>query len=592
MIMRKVKYHIAIFVGLLAILTACTDTLVDTNSSQISELEKGFYPITTQMAIPAYHQEVLTRSQTYGNEGIESSADMHLFCFDKEGFFLGLAKDVTIEATPKNEIQEDGNSSLKSIKALVPNSTARIHFVANATNDFSQSASWMGMHENTLMTSFESSAGERQDQKIVYWGYVKKNTPAEMKEFLKGGQIDNVVHLIRDRAKVKVELDGAAANDIQKVIVSIYDGQEHGTIAPFNKNLTFPTTNDITAWTPDDITLSENQNTYKGSEGQMENVAYTFENRNDADKPLKVILWVTYKNGTDKRFLVLLQNQENKLYRIKRNHEYKIIVKKLNPDLGYNSFDAAVNGMPANNPWIAVEDIVPEICDGKYTLKITNGTYVLLNEGSNMPQTILFEYRGDDDITANDFEAIWTKNINFGSSDAPTISYSNGIGYVHYTLGSIENELKEGVIHLLDKKHNLSRNIHLYSITQFDYEFRFPTTMGKESTSTSTLSLKIPANYPKELLPIEIRIASNDINPQYCGVEVSNTSEVDGGAGWNNWFVKKYESEDVIGTTQEIVVKNARTNNYGTTGKFYVKANYYNGGYEKTKAKEFTFTYR
>ena len=305
MIMRKVKYHIAIFVGLLAILTACTDTLVDTNSSQISELEEGFYPITTQMAIPAY-QEVLTRSQTYGNEGIENSADMHLFCFDKEGFFIGLAKDVTIEATPKNEIQEDGSSSLKSIKALVPNSTARIHFVANATNDFSQSASWMGMHENTLMTSFESSAGERQDQKIVYWGYVKKNTPAEMKEFLKGGQIDNVVHLIRDRAKVKVELDEAAANDIQKVIVSIYDGQEHGTIAPFNKNLTFPTTNDITAWTPDDITLSENQNTYKGSEGQMENVAYTFENRNDADKPLKVILWVTYKNGTDKRFLVLL----------------------------------------------------------------------------------------------------------------------------------------------------------------------------------------------------------------------------------------------------------------------------------------------
>ena len=116
--------------------------------------------------------------------------------------------------------------------------------------------------------------------------------------------------------------------------------------------------------------------------------------------------------------------------------------------------------------------------------------------------------------------------------------------------------------------------------------------MGKESTSTSTLSFKIPANYPKELLPIEIRIASNDINPQYCGVEVSNTSEVDGGAGWNNWFVKKYESEDVIGTTQEIVVKNARTNNYGTTGKFYVKANYYNGGYKETKAKEFTFTYR
>ena len=592
--MRKVKYHIAIIVGLLAMLTACNDTLVDTHSHKTSELEDGFYPITTQMAIPAYQEgkEVVTRSQTYGNEGIESSADMQLFCFDKEGFFLGLAKDVSIEATPKADIQEDGSSSLKNIKALVPNSTARIHFVANATNDFSQSASWMGLHENTLMTSFESSAGEDQSQKIVYWGYVKKDTPAEMKEFLKGGQTDNVVHLIRDRAKVKVELDETAANDIQKVIVSIYDGQEHGTIAPFNKDLTFPTTNDITTWSPEDITPSEDQNTYQGSEGQMENVAYTFENRNDADKPLKVILWVTYKDGTSKRFLVLLQDQDNKLYRIKRNHEYKIIVKKLNPDLGYNSFDEAVNGTPANNPWITVEDIVPEICDGKYTLKITNGTYVLLNEGGNTAQTILFEYRGDDKITADDFEATWTKNIGFASGEQPTISYNNGVGYIHYTLGNIENELKEGIIRLLDKKHNLSRNIHLYSITQLDYDFRFPQTMGKEKTSTAVLSFKIPANYPKELLPIEIRIASNDINPQACGVEVGNTSDVDGGAGWNNWFVKKYESEDVIGTTQEITLKNARANTRGTNGRFYVKANYYNGGYKETKAKEFTFTYQ
>ena len=591
MIMRKVKYHIAIIVGLLAMLTACTDTLLDNSSRKNSELEDGFYPISTQMAIPAY-QEKNTRSQTYGNEGIERSADMQLFCFDKEGFFLGLAKDVNIEATPKDEILEDGSSSLKDIKALVPNNTARIHFVANATIDYSQSATWMGLHENTLMTSFESSAGEDPSQKIVYWGYVKKSNAVEMKEFLKGGQTDNVVHLIRDRAKVKVELGEAAANDIKKVIVSIYNGQEHGTIAPFNKDLTFPTTNDITTWSPADITPSENQNTYQGSEGLTENVAYTFENRNDADKPLKVILWVTYKDGTSKRFLVLLQNQENKLYCIKRNHEYKIIVKKLNPDLGYNSFEAAVNGTPANNPWIMVEDIVPEICDGKYTLKITDGTYVLLNEGSHTTQTIQFEYRGDAEMTQDDFEATWTKNINFGSSDAPVISYSNGVGYIHYTLGSIESELKEGIIRLLDKKHNLSRNIHLYSITQLDYEFRFPQTMGRAAESTAVLSFKIPANYPKELLPIEIKIASSDINPQDSGVEVGNTSEVDGGAGWNNWFVKKYESEEVIGTTQEIVIKNTRNNTRGTTGKFYVKANYYKGGSDGTTNKEFVFTYQ
>lgn len=130
-----------------------------------------------------------------------------------------------------------------------------------------------------------------------------------------------------------------------------------------------------------------------------------------------------------------------------------------------------------------------------------------------------------------------------------------------------------------------------------EYEFEFPATMGKGISATAQLKFKIPANYPKELLPIEIKIASNDINPQNCGIEVGSTAEVDGGKGWNNWFVVKYESASVVGTTQTITIKNMRVNTSGTQGKFYVKASYYNGGYinaanVKTKAKEITFTYR
>ncbi len=596
--MRHIKYYIGIIAGLLAMLTACTNDMIDSSPSYPSIDTEAGYSIQLPISIPNYQEkDITTRSQTYGNEGIERSEDMKLFCFDKYGFFLGLAKDVTIETTPKEEIKEDGSSVEKGLQAIVPNATARIHFVANATNDFSKTASWIGVHENNLMTSFESSAGEDQSQKIVYWGYVKKNTPEEMKEFLKGGNTNNIVHLIRDRAKIKVELDDELASDINKVIVSIYDGQEHGTVAPFKKNLTFPETNELTEWSTEDITPTRDRKTYEGSEGQMENVAYTFENHNDADKPLKVILKVTYKNGIDKRFLVLLQDQENKLYRIKRNHEYKIRVKKLAPELGYDSFDAAVNGTPANNPWIVVEDIVPEVSDGKYTLSITHGTYMLLNEGASAQQTIVFKYMGDTDITAADFEATWVKNTNCALPDAPTITFENGEGTIHYTLSTIEDNLKEATIRLLDKKHGLSRNIHIYTIRQLEYKFSFPKSMGKDATSTALLTFKIPANYPKELLPIEIRIASNDVNPQGCSVEVGSTEEVDGGKNWNNWFVEKYESEDVIGTTQSITIKNVRANTTGATGKFYVKASYYNGGYQNTagidtKVKEIAFTYQ
>ena len=596
--MKHLKYYMSMIAGLLAMLTACTNDMVENGPSELWEKQGNEYTITTYVGIPSYEEnQTITRSQTYGNEGIDRAEDIQLFCFDKDGFFLGLAKDLTLETTPKGDILENGSSNPKGIKATIPNSTARIHFVANATLDITQSPKWIGMHENMLMTSFESSAGEDQSQKIVYWGYVKKNTPEEMKAFLNGGADKPVIHLIRDRAKVKVELEDEVANEIEKVIVSIYDGQEHGTIAPFKTDLTFPDTHEMAVWNPDYITPTKDQKTYQGSEGQMENIAYTFENRNDASKPLKVILWATYKNGTHKRFLVLLQDKDNQLYRIKRNHIYKIKVKKLDASLGYDSFDAAVNGTPANNPWIVVEDIVPEVSDGKYTLSITNGTYILLNEGATAAQSISFKYVGDTDITANDFEAIWMKNTNCAINETPVITFNNGKGSIHYTLSTIDNSMKEGIIRLLDKKHGLSRNIHIYTIKNMEYEFEFPATMGKGISATAQLKFKIPANYPKELLPIEIKIASNDINPQNCGIEVGSTAEVDGGKEWNNWFVVKYESASVVGTTQTITIKNMRVNKSGTQGKFYVKASYYNGGYinaanVKTKAKEITFTYR
>lgn len=78
---------------------------------------------------------------------------------------LRTCKDLTLETTPKGDILENGSSNPKGIKATIPNSTARIHFVANATLDITHSPKWIGMHENMLMTSFESSAGEDQSQK-------------------------------------------------------------------------------------------------------------------------------------------------------------------------------------------------------------------------------------------------------------------------------------------------------------------------------------------------------------------------------------------------------------------------------------------
>jgi len=131
--MKHLKYYMSMIAGLLAMLTACTNDMVENGPSELWEKQGNEYTITTYVGIPSYEEnQTITRSQTYGNEGIDRAEDIQLFCFDKDGFFLGLAKDLTLETTPKGDILENGSSNPKGIKATIPNSTARIHFVANA----------------------------------------------------------------------------------------------------------------------------------------------------------------------------------------------------------------------------------------------------------------------------------------------------------------------------------------------------------------------------------------------------------------------------------------------------------------------------
>ena len=56
------------------------------------------------------------------------------------------------------------------------------------------------------------------------------------------------------------------------------------------------------------------------------------------------------------------------------------------------------------------------------------------------------------------------KNTNCAINETPVITFNNGEGSIHYTLSTIDNSMKEGIIRLLDKKHGLSRNIHIYTI--------------------------------------------------------------------------------------------------------------------------------
>lgn len=617
--MKKIKTYIGIMAALLTMLTACSDNMVDNGVP--SKNETGTYQAHFTISVPNY-SKVESRVANFATEGIAGAADMQLLCFDKDGYFLGLARNLTIESVPPtNEIKDDGGSDQKNISATIPTGTARIHIMANATAENTvttgdqPSAEWIGRHENNLMTSFDNKNNNQQHDKMVYWGYVKKNTPEEMTNFLTKDEVaNNVIHLLRNRAKIEVKWEDP---NIQNIRYALGNVMQHGTVAPFNREkLTFPETNmltDAVAWKAECTYITPSLDpTRWPSEGKIFSVKdeemwpnssklpmqYTFEQENSLEKPLKVIMEVTYNDGVTKWFQVLLQNEGDQIP-VKRNHLYRINIKRLGKNLGYSSAELAYNGTPANNPWITVEDIIQEISDGNYTMNIVEGTYQILTaESEDKIQEAKFTYKGDNTMKAENFAVSWTQNEGFTNPDpvagklpVPTVEYNatTGEGVIKYQVGSIGEDFKKATIKLVDKKHGLTRNIHLYSISNVDFKFPTEITMGKKVTSEAQLTFTIPSYYPKELLPIEIEIASNDVNPIGSDVKVASTAEVDGDAGWNCWFVTKYENPIVIGNSQIITMKNVReVSSSINTGKFFIKAKHYNSN----KPLEVTITYK
>ena len=571
--MKKLKLYIGMLVGLLAtMLTACTS---DLSEETVPSNSKGEMTLSFKVSTPDY--KIGTRSE---GEGFGSS-DVQIFCFDANGYFLGMGQDLTVEATSKEKIGEGAaNTDNKKISVKMPNATARLHIIANANIDTAKAANeWIGLHENKLITTFESMATEDQPLKTKYWGYCKGSTTADMKAKLTNSS--NVIHLIRDCAKITADWENTT--NIQSVEISIGEGMKYATIAAFDRNnLEFPNTTaakDYWEWNITDITLPKSEDRYKGSAGQMGRVQYCFEDENSSKNPVSCILKVTFNDNTEKWYKVYLQDKDQQFYKIKRNYTYAIHIQKLNPKLGYPGYEDALNGYAANNPWIQVEQIVPKISDGIYTLEIPNGTNVMLNEGAAENQEIAFNYAGGDLDKANRFDVNWVTNNDLGKKEL-TITYANGTGKIGFTRGDITDQLKSGEIRILDKVSGMSRIIKIYSITMFNFGFEFSGMSGKYKDNTGTLTYTIPKNYPSELLPVEIRIASNTINPEDCDVEVGSTEEITEGKDWNCWFLKKFDSAAALGVKQTITLKNIRNNNRGDVGSFYVKAKY-GGGLQK-----------
>lgn len=609
--MKQIRLHIGMIAVLLTfMLAACTDCIVD-NETSSNEAEDGYYTAHFNVSIPSFEQQV-TRSTLFTNEGIGKNC-VKLFCFDEEGQFVGFGKvgefgeikgfrrDVNgnIIQNGDKDIDNNGQTTPRNFSAQIPNKTARIHLVANTesqykTIDWENQSKWVGMHENILMTTFETEYGEDQAALTRYWGYIKEDSPEKLKEYLRQDNTkqDYIIHLIRDRAKISAEWSKQAKEapnsnlKDEDLTMTVVNGMAYGTLAPFNRDslLFNPTTGDNKwEWKVDYVTPAISNKKMKGDKRQMYNPTAAFEDRNLPTDPAKVLL--KYNN---KCYLIYLQDQNNVPYAIKRNYEYKIIIDKLDENNGKNSLEEALKSAPINNPWIRVEQYIPGVNDGNYELAINEGTYQTTNAASGSEQFIEFTYKGDNK-EPTDFVALWTENLSFGTTAAPEVtSYKyneaskTGTGIIKYKLGTVDKTWREGIIYLTDKKHGLNRNIHLYSINEVQYQVNAPANIGTNANAEAEFKFTVPANYPKELLPVTVKFASGDVIPEGCDIEYSSTRELN--KTWDCWYVFKAGE---AGKTYSLNLKNVHQNATGNA-TYYVKMDNANQG----QAKEYEITYQ
>lgn len=532
---------------------------------------------------------------------------LYMYCFDQNGRYLGrfLATNLT------------SSTNEGTFKGLVPPATARIHFVANA--DIPVGNDKLGLTEEQIFHGESASFWNLTNclrNTVGYWGYLKKATPQVIQEVFNSTQSE-VIYLLRDRAKIVpgtfLPQSHLNANTIQW---TLYNDMSDGFIAPYNETLhTFEgyftsssmlepasvitphknsNRNCIVGENIEEVNNALNQWAANESHWKMfpsdgtgvntpSTHLFAFEDYNiiednDISNSIRVIIRVkTSSSNQTLYYPVRLTNSDGtEQVQLKRGHVYKLNLGYLPVGLGYSTFAEAARATTfTNGQLVAIPVVVPEVSDGRFSLKITyklgedeipSTSILYQTKPANGVVNIPFEFkRVDNESLSTDdysFQANWISTSHDVASETITVipgspSGSTLNGNVQITLNDIGSTLKTGTIRLQEKNHHLERNIYIYSIQEFSIKDSQLTKMTETDGERSMyrLSFQLPngsgfSEYPEGLYPIKVKIASKWLRPKAVhnggqapisdvvfGIEVKTTKPgvVPGITKWGTW---------------------------------------------------------
>ena len=460
-----------------------------------------------------------TKGMLFGEESTTLGNDaMQILCFDKSGYFIGI-RPAHIEGT--------------QFYGYVPEGTAHIHFIANASLPdplpFPIGTSERVILRSDLLSSYYT------DNSIKLWGYHLESSSAAMKTWLQQGLLTseggtgatpNTVHLLRDRARIRLRFESTDLlqnvrfgfgseeyiENVKSVEWTVTNGRDRGYIAPYSTSDPDPWSGYCnTAGTQSTVSMNEYtaSGRYKATEASFQPIdvpgnetspsyLYAFDDSNVLTSKehgrIRLVLKLTSVNDRVKYILILLRDGEGNQIQITRNSTYVLLVRSLQHE-GYSSLAMAQEGNSddfANGP-ADVDPIVPTVSDGSHTLTLVNPSSTSqFVKAAGTVITVKFEFKAKDSggnivegaTSPDEFALYWEDNINSGwdindgwnindpgaTDDFPTFNTATGQWEFRLTISTIgHNYAYSDHLVIRHKKTGLSRSIHFYAVDEFKY---------------------------------------------------------------------------------------------------------------------------
>lgn len=466
---------------------ACTDDW-DTGRTGVID-ENGMVRLNIQTQVPGLK---LTRSIDVNGEAITT---LWLVAFNESGNMISRVQATLTE----NNVGPEGGTG--KFTASVPSSTRSLHLLANVNMDNFVDADYIGRSESEVIAPMVSSSGN-----LVYWGRKTFTSEEDLTDF--AAQPTEAITLYRNQAQVKYTV--ARGSGLEVLGWAACNQYAYGTVAPYPFDFDLQTNDFVTAL-PEAYNVKAtdprevNQNEADGDP------RYVFETPNPENDQLYVIMRIKKTvDNSDKYYKIMLVDENKVPYQIIRNHQYIINISDVKTSFGEDTFEDAKNATPANNPWITVDDVIPEVINGNTTLRIEGQTTVVYQEAG--AKTIDFYYNGGSD----GLEIKWISNPGVATGEPVVTWTSSTDGKI--TLQVPEppaNGILEGTLSIREKNGVLSRRVKVLLCKPFEFT---PVWVSSEipllDGENISVLFEIPDNYPQELLPVQVKFGCGLIDAQ------------------------------------------------------------------------------